>query len=172
MAVTPDPGDFGLTSIVGGVGRAIRLGQWLLGDGWSAYQHAFIYLGDGLILEAEPGGARVADLAQYDGRPMLWSTGRIPLTPEHRQRIHDLALDMRGVPYSFSDYASLALHRLHVPAPHLRAYIRSSGHMICSQLVDRAYEMAGIHLFDDGRWEGDVTPGDLARLLMSVPVAT
>jgi hypothetical protein len=31
--------------------------------------------------------------------------------------------------------------------------------------VDFAYDMAGVHLFSDGRIPGDVTPGDLYRLL-------
>jgi hypothetical protein len=37
--------------------------------------------------------------------------------------------------------------------------------MICSQLVDRCYDIAGVHLFDDGRKPGDVSPGDLSRCL-------
>jgi hypothetical protein len=37
--------------------------------------------------------------------------------------------------------------------------------MICSQLVDQCYQDAGVHLFADGRWPGDVTPADLYRLI-------
>ena len=37
--------------------------------------------------------------------------------------------------------------------------------MICSQLVDQCYLEAGIHLYDDGRDPGDVTPADLAELV-------
>jgi hypothetical protein len=37
--------------------------------------------------------------------------------------------------------------------------------MICSQLVDEAYLRAGVHLFDDGRDPGDVTPGDLLYVI-------
>jgi hypothetical protein len=36
--------------------------------------------------------------------------------------------------------------------------------MICSQLADTAAAEGGWHLFEDGRWPGDVTPGDLYRL--------
>lgn len=68
------------------------------------------------------------------------------------------------MPYSVADYFALAAHRLHIPAPHLKRYVRSSGHMICSQLADAAAAEGGWHLFEDGRWPGDVTPGDLYRL--------
>ncbi len=44
-------------------------------------------------------------------------------------------------------------------------YVASSKHMICSQLVDFVYMQSGIHLFNDGRWPGYVTPADLASLL-------
>ena len=37
--------------------------------------------------------------------------------------------------------------------------------MICSQLVDYCYLMAGVHLFNDGRWPGYVTPEDLANVI-------
>lgn len=30
---------------------------------------------------------------------------------------------------------------------------------------DRAYELAGLHLFNDGRLHSQVTPGDLYKLL-------
>lgn len=167
-AYVPRPGDIGLTSISGHVGRLIRLGQWLNGTGFSTYEHAFVVVSElggypphvlGLI-EAEPGGARCALLSEYDDRDVVYL--RCP--DEHRNSVEDAAIGLLGTPYSFADYASLALRRLHVPAPHLRAFIRSSGHMICSQLADRAASLGGWHLFDDGRWPGDVTPGDLYQL--------
>jgi hypothetical protein len=67
----------------------------------------------------------------------------------------------RGVGYSFLDYDAIAAHRLHLPVPGLRAYIGSTGHLICSQLCDQAYADVGAHLYADGRWPGYVTPLDL-----------
>lgn len=170
---TPRPGDVGLTSISGRVGRLIRFGQWLNGDGWHGYQHAFVVV-DGLedvhtafaeqdgvgLVEAMPGGAVLDRLDSYNGYDVAYL--RCP--DEYRQAVAAAAKGLLGTPYSFADYLSLALRRMHIPAPHLRAYIRSSGHLICSQLCDRAAEMGGWHLWDDGRWEGDVTPGDLYQL--------
>jgi hypothetical protein len=43
--------------------------------------------------------------------------------------------------------------------------------LICSQLVDRACELAGVHLFDDGRLSGQVTPGDLYTLGLKLNAA-
>jgi hypothetical protein len=158
----PKPGDIGLTQIRGGVGLGIRLGQWANGDGFADFEHAFGYTGGGKIIEAEPGGARLSLLSRYAGDTVHW----LVCPDEYREAMVRELTVLKGTPYSFLDYASLALHRLHVPAPHLRQYIQSSGHLICSQLVDRAAMRAGWHLFTDNRWEGDVTPGDLQVIWM------
>ncbi|MFE7246063.1 hypothetical protein [Streptomyces sp. NPDC057580] len=160
----PQPGDIGLTSITGTVGRLIQIGQWLNGDGFGPYEHAFIVLPDDQLIEAEPGGAQVAPLSEYDDREVLY-VSPAGLTPAQREAIVSCALKYRDVPYSFLDYAALAAHRFHLPVPGLRTYVESTGHMICSQLCDQAYKDAGIQLFDDGRWEGYVTPMDLYNQL-------
>ncbi len=162
MSYTPRPGDIGLVAIRGRVGAAIRLGQWLVGDGWSNYQHSFVMSGPGSVVEAMPDGARVAPLDQYEGRPIAWL--RCP--PELGPAVAQAALGFIGVPYSFADYAAIALHRVRIPTPKLRAYIEMSKRMICSQLCDRAAEIGGWHLFVDKRWNGYVTPGSLHRLYL------
>lgn len=161
---TPQPGDIGLTSITGPVGKLIKVGQWLNGDGFGPYQHAFIVLPGDRLIEAEPGGATVSPLSEYDDRPVVYLSPQ-GLTPAQRKAICDCALKYQGVPYSFADYAALAAHRFHLPVPGLRSYVESSKHQICSELVDRAYLDAGIHLFHDGRWPGYVTPMALYALL-------
>lgn len=166
VTITPLPGDFGLCRIPGGVGLLIRFGQWLTGGGLACYEHAFVYVGDGRIVEAEPGGAREADLAEYAGQTILWSTGRIPLTDVQRQAIVSAARRYIGVPYSFLDYVAIAAHRWHLPGGRwLRRYVATTRHMLCSQLVDAAYADAGVQLFPDGRWPGWVRPSDLASLI-------
>lgn len=160
----PLPGDFGLCSIGGDVGRLIQLGQWLNGDGCTTWEHAFVYVGDGQIVEAEPGGARLAGVSEYDGRPLLWSTGRIPLTDEQRTAVVAAARGFLGVPYGFADYLSLALLRFRIRPGWVKRRVASNRTMICSQLVDASYLAAGVHLYADGRLPGDVTPGDLYRL--------
>ncbi|GAA4855521.1 hypothetical protein GCM10023235_36310 [Kitasatospora terrestris] len=162
----PLPGDFAVVRMGGRAGRLIRIGQWLNGDGFADYEHAFVYVGVGELVEAQPGGAELRPLSVYDGHPVLWSTGRVPLTDSQRDQIVAAARRYIGVPYSLLDYAALAAARLHLPiGPVLRRYVADTRHMICSQLVDQCYQDAGVHLFSDGRWPGYVTPADLANLL-------
>jgi hypothetical protein len=172
VSYVPSPGDIGLVKIPGGVGQLIRFAQWLNGDGSADYSHAFVYVGDGKIIEAMPGGALLSPLSTYGNQTPLWLH-----CPEERgavvaevarsfgpQRNADGRLVRRGVPYSWADYGALTLHRFHIATPRLKRFIESSKSMICSQLADRAAQVGGWHLFDDGRWSGDVTPGDLVRL--------
>jgi len=154
------PGDFGLVHMGGDAGKWIRIGQWLNGSGFSDYEHAFIYVGSDTIVEAEPSGAHITK-SHYSN--ILWSSGIINPTDTQRLAIVKAARSYVGTPYSWADYFSLAARRLHIPAPHLKAFVASSNHMICSQLVARCYADAGCPLYD--RWTGYVTPGDLCQLL-------
>lgn len=167
MTGSPQIGDFAVVRVKSRTGRLIRIGQWLDGGGFADFEHAFIYVGDGEIVEAEPGGARVGQLVEYAGEPVLWSTGLIPLTTEQRLVIVTAARRYLKAPYGFLDYLALAVHRLKLPFPGIRRRVESSRTMICSQLVDQCYKDAGADLFLDGRWPGYVTPADLRNLLVS-----
>jgi hypothetical protein len=170
-AMTPQAGDFCCVPIGGIGGRLIGLGERLCGSAFSQYEHAFVYIGDMTVAEAMPHGARTRTLVTYDIPGALWSTGRVLLGPGERQRVCKAALGYttarggRGIGYSWLDYVAIGAKRLRIPAPHLRSYIKSTGHMICSQLVDRCYQDAGVQLFDDQRWNGEVTPADLAGVI-------
>jgi cell wall-associated NlpC family hydrolase len=163
----PEPGDFEVVKMGGDSGKLIRVAQFLNGSGFSNYEHARLYIGDGKCVQAEPGGAAIVDYDPNDGG--MWSTGAIKLTNDDRAVITTSAVGYARahVGYSEADYFALAAHRLHMGllVPGLRDYVESSGHMICSQLVDKCYQNAKIQLFKDGRWNGYVTPGDLAELL-------
>ena len=165
MSDQRQPGDFAAVRTTGDVGALIRVGEFLNGDGFGDFEHAMVYVGDGQIVEAEPGGARIRPRGIESGD--LWSTGLWNLSGATRGKIVAAARSYIGTPYGWIDYAALAAHRLHIPAPGLRGFIASSKSMICSQLVDAAYEGAGVHLFSDGRWPGYVTPGALANLILA-----
>lgn len=168
--MTPRPGDFGLVGVNGTAGRLIRVGQWLNGDGFRDYEHAFLVLDDNELVEAEPGGARLRSLDDYAAAGVVYSSW--PLDDPQRAAIVAAGRDMLGTPYSALDYLAIALHRFHIPAPGLRSYIATSHHTICSQLVDACYMFAGVQLFADGRWPGWVTPASLLQALGGPVITT
>jgi hypothetical protein len=158
------PGRIGLTRISGATGALITLGQLLDGDGFTTNDHAFMDLGDGNIIEAEPGGARIRPITEYDGKAVYWCDAIYNnLANSICWSIVREARNLEGTPYSAADYFALVGHRLHLDTESLKRYIASSGHLICSQLVDLAYQRGGYQIFSDGRWPGYVTPGDLYR---------
>ena len=172
----PEPGDFCCVPVSGAVGFGIQAGQWLDGDKFQPYDHTEVYVGQpdregpfGYTVSTYPNGhgrRRLPCLpAQVPGS--LWSSGLYDLTDVQRAAVVSWAGVHEDTGYSFADYGALFLRMMHVPAPGLGGYIRSTGHMICSQFVDAAWEAAGVHLFDDKRWPGYVKPGDLARLLQA-----
>src|SRR5688500_13065045 len=159
MAYEPRPGDIGLVTMGGVIRRVIRFGQWLVGDGYHNYQHAFMFVGDGKIMEAMPGGARMTELVRYKPGDVFWL--RCP--EQYGEAVAPAAISFHGVPYSFADYGALALHRFRIPTPRLRGFIARRKSLICSQLCDAAALLGCWHIFDDGRWSGYVTPGDLYK---------
>jgi hypothetical protein len=155
---TYQPGDFSLTKIRGGAGLAIRIGQALLGDGFRDFEHAFVNLGDRMIIEVEPGGAVICEMHYA---PSTTVTSDWPLTDEQRQALVTAARAYEGVGYGWLDYLALAAHRFHLPIPGLRRLIESRGRLICSAMIDAIYADAGLEMFADHRWPGYVTPADL-----------
>jgi uncharacterized protein YycO len=155
----PNPGDIGCVSIPGDVGFLIRLGQACLGLGFRNVEHCFVYVGDGQIVEAEPGGARLADLAEYDARETVW----VRCPEQHRETVAEAARALIGTPYGFADYAALALHRFHIPIPGLARYCNSDRSLICSQLAVVAARRGGWPLLMS-KPAGYVVPADLAKL--------
>lgn len=155
--MTPQPGDIGLVSIKGDVGKLIRIGQWLNGDGFDNYEHAFVLVEDKQIVEARPNGAVHVPMCHN------WAATEWLVCPDqYRAGVVKAALELVGTPYSFMDYFAIAALRLHLPGP--RKYVTTSKHMICSQLADEAARRGGWQLFSDGRLPQDVTPGDLDQL--------
>ena len=168
----PQPGDFCCVSTSGPAGTLIALGEKLNGDAFTRYQHAFVYVGGMLVVEAEAAGARTRKLTSFrDTGLALWSTGAVTLTGRQRDAICLAARGYIGTPYGWADYFAIAAHRFHLPVAGLRGYIASTKSMICSQLTDQCYADAGVHLFADGRWPGYVTPADLAAVIENAKTA-
>jgi hypothetical protein len=172
-APLPAIGTIGLTRISGDVGKLIRLGQFLNGQGFREWEHSFLLGPDGAILEAEPGGARIGNVSEY--KDIYWCTSiAAQYPPETLADIWGDAVQRYGpgtghktstggVGYSFLDYLAMFVHRLRIPVPGLKRYIASTGHMICSVLDDEEYADEGCNLFA-GTWPGYVTPLGLYNL--------
>jgi hypothetical protein len=144
----------------------VYAGQCLIGDA-SLWTHSFIVLDNDDVIEAEPRGARIAPLQPYlDRGDTLFSSDFISLTDQQRVDIVRIGRALEHTPYSFIDYAAIGLHRAGLRLPAVEDYVQSSGHMICSQLVDHVWSEAGVRLFDDQRLPQDVTPGNIANAFL------
>lgn len=166
MTYDPIPGEFFVVRTPGWVGRGIRV----VTD--SDVNHAGLYLGDGRTLEAQPSGAIFGRVSNYG--EALWS-GTNPTLLEvartYGAKLADQAFTHHGDRYSFVDCACIGLANLfgvHVPPP-VRQRLNDPHMNMCSQLVDRIHMEVGVHLFQDGRLPGDVSPGALRDLITSVP---
>lgn len=160
----PELGDFGVVRTSGWAAKLIRWGTQ------SPVNHAFVYVGNGEIVEMEPKtGATLSKASKY--KTVYWSTGKIPLTFEQRKNI---ALFERGrvgrVRYSLLGlvviaFAQRRLGSLITSNSWIAKKVGADGEEFCSQEVDYAYDQNGVHLFKDGRLPGLVSPGDLYELI-------
>lgn len=96
----------------------------------------------------------------------IWSTDAIRCTPEQRTEAARHAEGMVGVSYGWLDVVALGALQYGIRLPYLIRRLQDKKHLFCSQLVDEAYRLAGVQLFNDGRLPQDVTPGDLYNLIM------
>ena len=161
MSRAPKVGDYGTVATNGWEAKVIRFGTN------SPVNHAFVYVGNGQVVEAQPGGARIAAAVNYPDTHWsnLLERRDLPAVEARtRSLIAQEALSLIGTPYGWPDIAALVLHYLGINSKAIDKRIERDDRLICSQLVDRAYQAAGVHLFADGRLTESVTPGDLYNL--------
>lgn len=163
--MTREAGDIGLVHVSGFAGRAIRFGQAIWGDNPAArgWEHAFIAVGDGTIIEAASQGAIRRPESEYAEDEVLWWT---PQITDYLHR-HDagalVAPRFVGRPYNWLDYIALTGTRLHWTFSNWFINRACSDRtVICSQLVAAAYADTGAQIIP-GRPAWEVTPGDLAE---------
>lgn len=126
------------------------------------------------IVQAMPSGAEEIEIGQEH-----WTSDYTYLRPRYEYDVNEWSTQGRkvaaaarsyiGTPYSFADYAAIAGWRYKLRIHPIHDYVKSSHHMICSQLADRAMADAGFHVFSDERLPQDVTPSDLYRRLLTFP---
>jgi hypothetical protein len=157
MVSLPPVGSFGVVRTGGIASWLIRLGTF------SRYNHAFIVGPGGIIIEADPRGARYNHITSYPGAKYNLHTSLLPIT---REQIWKNAEGLLGRKYGWLDIAALGLSFFGLRFGWIADRIKRQDRLICSQLVVLAYAQSGVYLFDDGRLAQDVTPGDLADLLI------
>lgn len=140
----------------------------------SRMNHAGVCLGDGHTVEAQAAGA-VRKTEQTGGVDVdfgvsLWV--RIDrLAPGRSRAIADEAEKLLGAPYNFWDLLAVAWACRNDPTGPVvkpnrwQRRLMRDDRLICSQLVDLACLRASVHLFNDGRLPGQVTPGDISEVL-------
>ena len=154
----PRPGDYGVVKTNGIFGKLIRVGTL------SRWNHAVIYLGDGLVIESTPFGVVISKASKYE--KIAWNQHEI-LTASQRTLIVEEAKRQIDRGYGFLDIANLTLRilglRILANTSLLNKMAERYG-VICSELVALAYDAAKIVLCN--KPANIVTPGDLAERLI------
>ena len=99
----PRLGDYGVVKTGGFFGKLIRLGTI------SRWNHAFIYVGNGMVVEANPTDVASSRIIKYGN--IAWNKHE-ELTDEQRRAIVGFAIKAIGKPYNFLVILSLALRIL------------------------------------------------------------
>jgi uncharacterized protein YycO len=134
--------------------------EWLISWGSkSRAYHAFLAVDDDQLVEAEPGGARLAAVDEYPDA--VWVSR--PLTDVQRAAIAAAGRAFLGRDYNWLDDLAIGLARRGFVPRWVWRRLNDGGAVMCSQLVVLAYRAAGVDLFP-GRDAATVTPGDLYQL--------
>jgi uncharacterized protein YycO len=146
-------GCFGVSHGSGMLGELIRHAT----ESWAG--HAFVYVGNGQIVE---GWAPIARLAAADSHPDAVWNARETLTDDQRLRIVARAHALVGTPYDWAAYVGFALEVLKVSnGQQLDDVFKGDRWRVCSALVADCYEYAGITI-DAGLHDPNlVSPADL-----------
>ena len=106
--------------------------------------HAFIYIGNGRIVEVAPPSVRIAPAASHPGA--VWNANR-SLTGAQRERICARALALVGRPYDYPSYTGFALKVLRpLDGAELDPVFKADHWRVCAALVADCYAYAGIRL--------------------------
>ena len=154
----PKPGDYGVVSTTGLIGYLIQLGTR------SRDNHAFVYVGQGYILEATPKrGVVLSPVTNY--KDIVWNRHE-ELTDAQRKIIVDTADSRIGSPYFFKSFIVIGFRILGINLPKfLTGDLSKDKGLICSELVSVCYRAAGI-VMDNTKPDYFVTPADLAFRLL------
>jgi hypothetical protein len=151
------PGCFGVSHGGGITGELIRHAT----ESWAG--HAFVYVGNGQIVEAAPPAARVSPAASHPDAG--WNV-RFPLTGAQREKICARARALVGCPYDYPAYVGFALKVLRPrDGAELDPVFKADHWRVCSALVADCYRYAGIRLLAGLKDPNLISPSDLYNLI-------
>jgi uncharacterized protein YycO len=147
------PGTYGVSHGSGITGELIRHAT----ESWAG--HAFVYVGNGQIIEAMPPVARVS---AADTHPdAVWNV-RYPLTSAQRDAIVARAHALVGCPYDYPAYVGFALEVLKLrDGQELDPVFREDHWRVCSALVADCYAYAGQNVEQGLQYPNLISPADL-----------
>jgi uncharacterized protein YycO len=147
------PGDYGVSHGSGITGELIRHAT----ESWAG--HAFVYVGDGQIVEGWPPQARVSSAHSHPDA--VWNV-REDLTDDQRTAIVARAHALIGIPYDYPAYVGFALEVLGLrTGKQLDPVFKQDHWRVCSALVADCYAFAGIHIEGSLQDSNLISPADL-----------
>jgi uncharacterized protein YycO len=128
----------------------------------SQFDHAFVILEDGAIVEAEPGGVRAGHLSEYSGCRIAINSAE-DMTVAQRATVATIAKAMIGKPYGDLQIIDDGLECLGWRWRWLLKRAADDGEVVCSQLVALCGQAAGLDWRGGAATATETTPAMLAR---------
>ena len=151
------PGTFGVSHGGGITGELIRHAT----ESWAG--HAFVYVGNGQIIEAAPPVAKVSAAASHPDA--VWAV-RYQLTDQQRDAIVARAHALVGCPYDYPAYVGFALEVLKIRSgAELDPVFKEDHWRVCSALVADCYSYAGLHLEAGLPYPNLISPANLYDII-------
>ncbi len=169
VPTVPQPGNYGVSHGSGMVGELIRHAT----ESWAG--HAFVYIGNGMIIEAAPPATRLAPAASHPDaiwnlhepltqaqRTAIVARAHEPLTQAQRTAIVARAHALLGTTYDYGAYIGLALEILGIKSgKQLDPVFRRDTWRDCSADIADEYGFAGIDLRAGLQYPNLITPANL-----------
>lgn len=128
------PGDIVIVRSGTLIGRIIRS----VTNSWAS--HVAVYIGDGFVFEARPGGARAVPLILYQGRKLQYRVFRLLVSTEKKERFINQLIQKAGRGYDYGQILSIAIKQLF----NIDLKAQNKRLAICSELVYESAAEAGI----------------------------
>lgn len=180
-------GDIAFGPIGGAAGALVAAGQMIVAPWkhqltwrrWWRIRHTGVVAYAGpmpMLVQAEPGGVEMVPMTTERHWTKDWVYVRPRYADGQAVLVEEIAERQarKKIPYAFECYPAIALHRTHLPIPHVDDWLSrvdTDGdpvRVICSWEVDTALTLAGYHVFDDGRVPHDVVPSELYLRLLEL----